>query len=59
MNLAKKSIVKETIKNFEINKFFVLDDKDFIDEKLLESLINKLNLSQKEFENILIEKVTH
>jgi len=59
LNLAKKSIVKETIKNFEINKFFVLDDKDFIDEKLLESLINKLNLSQKEFENILIEKKSY
>ena len=59
LNLAKKSIVKETIKNFEINKFFVLDDKDFIDEKLLENLINKLNLSQKEFENILIEKKSY
>ena len=59
LNLAKKSIVKETIKNYEINKFFVLDDKDFIDEKLLESLLNKLNLSQQEFENILIEKKSY
>ncbi len=59
LDLAKKSIVKEIIKKNEILKFFVLDDKEFIDHKLLEDLLFKLNLTSSEFENLLSDKKSY
>ena len=59
LDLAKKSLVKEIIKKNEILKFFVLEDKDFIDDKLLEDLINKLNTNYSDFENLLSQKKTY
>jgi len=58
-DLAKKSIVKEIIKKNEINKFFVLEDKDFIDNKLLNDLLEKLDLNENEFENLLTQKKSY
>ncbi len=58
-DLAKKSIVKEIIKKNEINKFFVLEDKDFIDNKLLNDLLEKLDLNEDEFENLLTQKKSY
>lgn len=58
-DLAKKSIVKEIIKKKEINKFFVLEDKDFIDSKLLNDLLEKLDLNENEFENLLTQKKSY
>lgn len=58
-DLAKKSIVKEIIKKNEINKFFVLEDKDFIDSKLLNDLLEKLDLNENEFENLLTQKKSY
>lgn len=58
-DLAKKSIVKEIIKKKEINKFFVLEDKDFIDSKLLNDLLKKLDLNENEFENLLAQKKSY
>ena len=57
--LTKKSIVNEIIKKNEINKFFVLEDKDFIDSKLLDDLMKRLDLNQSEFENLLIQKKSY
>tara|TARA_B100000674_G_C37897884_1_gene942241 strand:- start:302 stop:1231 length:930 start_codon:yes stop_codon:yes gene_type:complete len=59
LDLAKKSLVKEIIKKNEILKFFVLEDKDFIDDKLLEDLILKLNISYSDFEILLSQKKTY
>ena len=59
LDLAKKSLVKEIIKKNEILKFFVLEDKDFIDDKLLEDLIIKLNTNYSDFENLLSQKKTY
>ncbi len=56
LDLAEKSLINEIIKKDEINKFFILEDKDFVDDKLLEDLLKKLNLSQSEFENFLSQK---
>ena len=58
-DLTKKSIVNEIIKKNEINKFFVLEDKDFIDSKLLDDLMKRLDLNQSEFENLLIQKKSY
>ena len=58
-DLAKKSILKEIIKKKEINKFFVLEDKDFIDSKLLNDLLKKLDLNENEFENLLTQKKSY
>ena len=58
-DLTKKSIVKEIIKKNEINKFFVLEDKDFIDNKLLNDLLEKLDLNEDEFENLLTQKKSY
>lgn len=58
-DLTKKSIVKEIIKKNEINKFFVLEDKDFIDNKLLNDLLEKLDLNENEFENLLTQKKSY
>ena len=58
-DLAKKSIVKEIIKKNEIDKFFVLEDKDFIDNKLLNDLLEKLDLNENEFENLLTQKKSY
>lgn len=59
LNLAENSVVNEIIKKDEINKFFVLEDKDFIDEKLLIDLIKKLNLTESEFQSLLIQKKSY
>ena len=59
LNIAKKSIIKEIIKRNEILKFFVLEDKEFIEHKLLDDLISKLNLSNDEFENLLSDKKSY
>lgn len=56
LDLAEKSLINEIIKKDEINKFFILEDKDFVDDKLLEDLLKKLNLNQNEFENFLSQK---
>ena len=58
-DLTKKSIVNEIIKKNEINKFFVLEDKDFIDNKLLNDLLEKLDLNENEFENLLTQKKSY
>ncbi len=59
LELAKKSLVKEIIKKNEILKFFVLEDKDFIDDKLLEDLILKLDISFLDFETLLAQKKSY
>ena len=53
IDLAEESIIEEIIKKDEINKFFVLEEKDFIDEKLLNDLLKKLELNQNEFQDLL------
>jgi len=59
LDLAEDSIVKEIIKKDEINKFFVLEEKDFIDEKLLKDLLKKLELNQNEFQNLLVQNKSY
>ena len=59
LEIAKKSLVNEIIKKDEINKFFDLTDKDFIDEKLLNDLMSKLNLNKDEFQNLLIQNQSY
>ena len=59
LDLAEDSIVKEIIKKDEINKFFILEEKDFIDEKLLKDLLKKLELNQNEFQNLLVQNKSY
>ena len=59
LDLAEESIIKEIIKKDEINKFFILEEKDFIDEKLLKDLLKKLELDQSEFQNLLAQNKSY
>jgi len=59
LDLAEESIIKEIIKKDEINKFFILEEKDFIDEKLLKDLLKKLELDQNEFQNLLAQNKSY
>ena len=54
--IAKKSLITEIIKNKEINKFLVSNENSELQENLLKNLYTKLNLNEKEFENLLMKK---
>jgi peptidyl-prolyl cis-trans isomerase SurA len=45
--LAKNSILREYIKRIEISKYFILDQKDPIIEKIINDFIIKLNLENR------------
>ena len=51
--ISKKSLIEERIKKKEIIKFIDFNQNDEIDQKLIKDLINKLNLTEIEFKNLL------
>ena len=51
--ISKKSLIEERIKKKEIIKFIDFNQNDEIDKKLIKDLINKLNLTEIEFKNLL------
>ena len=51
--ISKKSLIEERIKKKEIIKFIDYNLNDEIDKKLIKDLINKLNLTEIEFKNLL------
>ena len=54
--LAKESILKETIKKNEILKYYILDQKDSLLEKVIQNFIVRLKLKNKaEFETHLLQ----
>jgi len=54
--LAKESILKETIKKNEILKYYILDQKDPLLEKVIQNFIVRLKLKNKaEFETHLLQ----
>ncbi|MDA7750319.1 peptidylprolyl isomerase [Candidatus Pelagibacter sp.] len=54
--LAKESILKETIKKNEILKYYILDQKDPLLEKVIQNFIVRLKLNNKaEFETHLLQ----
>ena len=55
-NIAKESILKETIKKNEILKYYVLDQKDPLLEKVIKNFIITLKFkNKKEFESHLLK----
>ena len=54
--IAKKSIINEVIKKKEILKFMDLSKKNPLEGEMLKNLYNKLDISQPDFEKILLEK---
>ena len=57
--IAKKSIINEIIKKKEIVKFMDLNKKNPLEEEMLKNLYSKLNIRQKDFEKILLEKKSY
>ena len=54
--IAKKSLINEIIKKKEITKFIDLNKKNPLEEEMLKNLFTKLNMSQQDFEKVLLEK---
>ena len=57
--IAKKSIINEIIKKKEITKFIDLNKKNPLEEEMLKNLFTKLNMSQQDFEKVLLEKKSY
>ena len=55
-DIAKKSLINETIKKKEIEKFTNLNKKNPLEEKMLKDIYTKLNLNEDNFKEILLEK---
>jgi peptidyl-prolyl cis-trans isomerase SurA len=54
LEIAKTSILRETIKKIEIKKYYVLNQKDPLLDKIIEDFMTKLGLNNKtEFEEYL------
>ena len=57
--IAKKSLINEIIKKKEITKFIDLNKKNPLEEEMLKNLFTKLNMSQQDFEKVLLEKKSY
>ena len=57
--IAKKSLINEIIKKKEITKFIDLNKKNPLEEEMLKNLFTKLNMSQEDFEKVLLEKKSY
>ena len=57
--IAKKSLINEIIKKKEITKFIDLNKKNPLEEEMLKNLFTKLNMSQENFEKVLLEKKSY
>ena len=57
--IAKKNLINENIRKKEIQKFFNKQEEIEIDEKLLTNLLNRIKISQSEFERILYERKSY
>ena len=58
-DIAKKSLINETIKKKEIEKFTNLNKKNPLEEKMLKDIYTKLNLNEDNFKEILLEKKSY
>ena len=58
-DIAKKSLINETIKKKEIEKFTNLNKKNPLEEKMLNERYTKLNLNEDNFKEILLEKKSY
>ena len=57
--IAQKSLINEIIKKEEIKKIFDLKKDNPLENQMLENLYNKLNIRQKDFEDILFDNKSY
>ena len=57
--IAQKSLINEIIKKEEIKKIFDLKKDNPLENQMLENLYSKLNIGQKDFEDILFDNKSY